>query len=440
MIKTMKIIILSAICYLPASLWSDGLSAICLYSQPNKVQFENGFTLIHLEKKGVGLVTATLFVKGGTLNESDEKAGITHLTSILLPKGTDNRTAEKIALETESLGATISAACSNDFSEVYLVVPSYNFKTSFDIFADIVKNPSFPEQEFEKEKIRTIAGIKAKADSIFQVNYDLFNESMFKNHPYHRPVVGYENTIKSIKISEIPDNYRKNFRPENMILSIVGDIDFKEAGLTVEKHFANIKIIGEDKTDHEKHKQANSRSKPTRSVHRGKFHQAYIFTGFPAPDGSGKEYAVIKVINTILGGGMGSRLFTALREEIGLVYEANSFYPTRKETSAFVLYAGTSKKNLDTVESILKKEIKKLNEINDDELQNAKTYLKGVYILDHRTVQRQSWYLTWWEIIGKGYEYDQKYLEDIDKVTIEDIKTTCKKLFNFDKSVTVIMK
>lgn len=413
------------------------LSSICLYAQPNKVRFENGFTLIHLEKKDVGLVSAVLFIKGGTLNEQDENAGITHLTSILLPKGTNNRTAGQIAIETESLGASISAACTNDFTEVYLIVPASNFTPSFDIFADVVKNPSFPESEFEKEKVKTIAGIRSKTDHIFEVTYDMFNETMFKKHPYHRPVVGYENTLESIKISKIPDNYRKNFIPGNMVLSIVGDISFSEAKLTAEKHFANIKIIGERVGATSV---AQIISKPSRKIYPGKFQQSYIFTGFPAPAGSQKTYPVIKVINTVLGGGMGSRIFNALREKSGLVYEANSFYPTRKETSSFVLYAGTAKKNLDTVENIFKEEINKLQEIGEEELYNAKTYLKSTYMLDHRTVERQSWYLGWWEASGKGYEYDLKYLEDIDSVTIKDIKTACKEFFSPDKSVTVIMK
>lgn len=412
----------------------------CLYAQPNKVRFENGFTLVHLEKKGIGLVSAVLFIKGGTLNETDEDAGITYLTSILLPKGTNNRTAGQIALDTESLGASVSASCTNDFTEVYLIVPSHNFIPSFDIFADVVKNPSFPEQEFEKEKVKTIAGIRAKADHIFDVTYDIFNEVMFKNHSYHRPVVGYENTVEAIKISKIPENYRKIFIPENMVLSIVGDISFSEAKLTAEKHFSGIKIIGENNPEPQKDRRGNLRDSPARTIQTGKFQQSYIFTGFPAPDGSHKTYPVIKVINTVLGGGMGSRIFNELREKSGLVYEADSFYPTRKETGVFVLYAGTSKKNLDTVENIFKDEINKLREIGEEELYNAKTYLKSTYLLDHRTVARQSWYLGWWEASGKGYEYDQKYIEDIDSVTIEDIKTAYKDFFSPDKSVTVIMK
>ncbi|MEW6557542.1 MAG: pitrilysin family protein [Elusimicrobiota bacterium] len=408
------------------------------YSQPTKIQFENGFTLVYSEKKNLGLVSINLFVKGGAFTESDEVSGITSITCAVLTKGTSNRDSDRIASESESLGASISAGCLDDFLEVSMIVLSENFMSAFDIFADVVNAPTFPADEFEKEKIKTIAAIKSKTDHIFSVGYDLFNEQIFTNHPYHRPVIGYEITVSSLTVEQVVDTHKKLFKPENMVLCVVGDIEFEKAKSVVQKYFGNIWI---DTGIREKLSSSSKiRDNSYKKIVEGKFKQSYIFTGFLAPDVTSKEYAVVKVISTILGGGMGSRLFEALREKSGLVYEASSFYPTRKEPSAFVLYAGTSKENIETVESVLADELKKLAEITDDELKNAKEYLKGTYQLDHRTIQRQAWWLGFWEILGKGYEYDKKYLDDIDKVTIADIKTTCEKIFNAKKEVTIILK
>ena len=411
----------------------------CCYAQITKIQLDNGFSFIHSEKKKIGLVSVNLFVKGGAAIETDNEAGITNLTVQLLTKGTSNRTLEKIAIESESLGASIGAGCSNDFSEVSMIVPSDNFVSAFDIFADVVNNPTFPEKEFEKEKIRTIAAIKSKSDRIFDVAYDEFNELIFKNHTYHKPIEGYQTTVSSLTASQISDNYRKHFKTANMVLCIVGDVKIDAAKKLVEKYFGSIKIIGTiEKT--KKEQQKIDSSKLSKKICTGKFHQSYIFCGFPAPDINQKEYVTLKIVNTVLGGGMGSRLFETLREKSGLVYEGDSFYPSRKQISDFVLYAGTSKENIETVEKIFVDEIKKLTEITDDELKNAKEYLKGTYLLDHRTIQRQCWWLGFWEIIGKGYEYDKKYLEDIDKVSISDIKTASEKYFNPKKITTVILK
>ncbi|MFH0947600.1 MAG: pitrilysin family protein [Elusimicrobiota bacterium] len=411
--------------------------ATCLYAQTSKVVLDNGFTLIHQEKK-VGLISCILFVKGGAAIETDKEAGITNDMLQVLTKGTISRTSEKIANDTEMLGATISAGCSNDFSEVSMIVPANNFISAFDIFADVVNNPTFPEKEFEKEKTKTIAAMKSKSDHIFSVAYDYFNELIFKNHSYHMPIEGYEATVSSFTASQISDNYRKHFKMDNMVLCVAGDISFETAKKLVEKYFGNIKIIGT--TEVGATSVAQLISKPSKKTYTGKFQQSYIFSGFLAPDINQKEYATVKVVNCVLGGGMGSRLFDALREKSGLVYEGDSFYPSRKETSDFVLYAGTSKENVVTVEKIFIDEIIKLSEITDDQLKNAKEYLKGTYLLDHRTIQRQCWYLGWWETMGKGYEYDQKYLEDIDKVSISDIKVACEKYFNPKEITTVILK
>ncbi|HAX61575.1 MAG TPA: hypothetical protein DCX95_03310 [Elusimicrobia bacterium] len=410
-----------------------------LYAQTNKIVLENGFTLVHCEKKKIRLVSVNLFVKDGAAVETDNEAGITNLTVQLLTKGTTNRTSEKIAIESESLGATISAGCSNNFSEVSILVPSDNFASAFDIFADVVHNPIFPEKEFEKEKIKILAGIKSKSDHIFNVAYDYFNELIFRNHPYHKPVEGYKTTVSSLTASQISDNYRKHFKTANMVLCVTGDVDFETTKKLVEKYFGNIKIIGTtEKTKKEQPK--IELPKQSKKIYTGKFQQSYIFSGFLAPDINQKEYATLKLVNAILGGGMGSRLFDVLREKNGLVYEGDSFYPSRKETSDFVLYAGTSKENVATVEKIFIDEIKKLSELTDDELKNAKEYLKGTYFLDHRTIQRQGWWLGFWEIMGRGYEYDKKYVEDIDKITVPDIKNVCDKYLTPKNITTVILK
>ncbi|OGS38129.1 MAG: hypothetical protein A2551_04270 [Elusimicrobia bacterium RIFOXYD2_FULL_34_30] len=412
-----------------------------LYCQIHKEQFENGFVFIHQEKTGVGLASVNLFIKGGAVNEKNEEAGVTSLMTQVLPRGTINRNSEKIAEESESLGATISASCANDYIEVSLMVLSENFDSAFEIFADIVNNPTFPEEEFEKEKVKTIAGIKSKMDHIFEVAYDKFNELIFKKYPYHIPVSGYEATVSSLTVVQISDIYRKNFRPENMILSINGDINYERAKKIVEKYFKNVKIIGAEEVVSENISYNKKlQTKPIREIHPSKFQQAYIFIGFLAPDISKQEYAIFKLINTIIGSGMGSRLFNALREESGLVYESSSFYPSRKIISGLIMYAGTSKENIDIVEKKLNEEMNKISEVSDEELKNAKEYLKGTYLIDHRTMQRQSWWNGFWEVMDKNYNYDKKYLEEVEQVTVSDIKEVFKKYYSPEKTITLILK
>jgi len=417
-----------------------------LYSHVNRTKYDNGFTVIHLEKKGCGLVNVVLFLRGGSFGESDEQAGISNLAARLLLKGTVSRDAEKIAFETESLGATLGAGSSNDYTEISMIVPVENFTPAFSIFCDIVNNPAFPENESEKEKEKIIAGIKSKSDRIFDTAYDRFNETIYAGHPYHKPPIGYEASVSSLTLSRIKENYRKNFRPENMVMSVAGDISEENIKKIVFENFGKIKIFGMPATAESVIVPTGVKittaavAGPVRIIFPGKFQQSYYFCGFLAPDAGQIEYPVLKLINGISGGGMGARIFKNLRERSGLVYEADSFYPSRHSTGAFAVYAGTSKENIEKVERIINEEIKKLPLVDQQELNDAREYLKGTYLIDHRTIERQAWYLGWWEIMGKGFEYDRGYIDAINSITVLDIKNVCEKYLTPDKMTTVIVK
>jgi len=423
------------------------VSLSCLYPQINRIKYENGFTLVHSEKKGCGIVSVVLFLKGGSFNETDEQAGITNLTARLLLKGTTDRDAAKIAFETESLGASMGAGSSNDYTEISMIVPAENFAPAFPIFCDIVNNPAFPEKELEKEREKVMAAIRSKSDRIFDTAYDCFNETIYAGHPYHKPSVGYEATVSSLTLSQIAENYRKNFRPENMVMSVFGDISEENIKAIVFRNFGNIKIFGTSlntnkvivSTDIKKSAAAAGAS-PVKKIFQGKFQQSYYFCGFLVPDVDQQEYPALKLINDITGGGMGSRIFENLREKSGLVYEADSFYPSRCSTSAFAVYAGTSKENVEKVEQTINEEMKKLPSVTQQELNDAREYLKGTYLIDHRKIERQAWYLGWWETMGKGFEYDSGYVEAIDAVTVPDIKNVCEKYLIPQKMTGVIIK
>ncbi len=418
-----------------------------LYPQINRTVYDNGFTLIHSQRKGCGLVSAVLFVKGGSFDESGDKAGITNLASNLLQKGTLTRDAAKIALDSELLGASIGAGSSSDYTEVSMIVPSENFSPAFAVFCDIVNNPTFPETEFEKEKESIIAAIRSKNDSIFNTAYDYFNETIYDGNPYHRPSIGYEATVSSLTVADIIDNYKRNFRPENMVLSVVGDIGAQEINNAVTAAFGKMKVLGraadvKKDTAFGEVKRSSSpvAQLPAKKIFTGKFQQSYYFCGFPAPDVKSGDYPALKMVNEIAGGGMGGRLFNDLREKNGLVYEADSFFPSRVSTSTFAVYAGTSKENVDKVEGIITAEIAKLPSATQQELDAAREYLKGTYLIDHRTIQKQAWYLGWWETMGRGFEYDSGYVGDIDGVKLQDIGAACEKYLTPDKMAAVILK
>ncbi|OQA92537.1 MAG: Peptidase M16 inactive domain protein [Elusimicrobia bacterium ADurb.Bin231] len=425
-------------CFFAFSLQLSFLSAQVI----NYTKLDSGVTLIHVEEKGSGTVSASLFVRGGNSGESAQESGITWLMLKLLLKGTGKYNAEQIALETELLGASITSGCSNDYSEISLTVLAKNFTPAFQIFADVINNPVFPEKEFETEKRKLLATIMSKNDSIFDTSLDLFYETIYRGHPYGMPVTGYYASVSSLTVAQAADRYNKMFRKDDMIISVAGDIEFAKLKETVEKFFPGVKQVPAEEYSNAGSGllYAQGESFAEKKIFKGKFGQSFIFSGFLAPCAGERVYPAIKLINAIYGGGMGSRLFEQLREKYGFVYEASSFYPTRISSSVFAVYAGTSKENIESVESAIKDTLKNISPISEQELLAGKEFLKGTYLMDHRTQYKRAWYLGMWEAVGLGYGYDTTYIKDIDNVTPYEIHRVIGAYFDISKLVTIIVE
>ncbi len=409
-------------------------------NEAKKIKFDNGLTLIYKENPSNEIVAIDLFIKSGNWYENDSNSGITNFTQQLLLKGTKTKTSEELAFEIESIGGIINTDTADDYAEIYVIITKKYFAQGIEILFDVIKNPSFLNAEIEKERNIILAQIKSKEDNIFETTYDLFNDTLYGKYPYHKPILGNEQTILSINRNDLISSHKEFYTPENMVLVVAGNIKETKVIKHLEKIFNSHKSISAIKKQSIETKSAQEteyfqipeREIPYTQTYPKKFKQAYLMLGYLLPEGSSSDYPALKLINTLLGGGMGSRLFINLRDKDGLAYEIGSFYPTRKFKSKFVIYLGLDGKNLNKARNKILDELKKLKEekLNEEELSNIKNYLKGTFILDHQTNKRQAWYLGWHEIIGKGYLYDNLYLKELEEVTAEDISHTAQKYFN----------
>jgi len=168
---------------------------------------------------------------------------------------------------------------------------------------------------------------------------------------------------------------------------------------------------------------------------------AWMIIGYPAPSVDSDDYPILKLINTILGGGMSSRFFVELRDKRGLAYDTSSFFPSREGPSHFVGYIITSPENVEQAKEGMLEEIERLKTelVSDEELEKAKKYLIGSFALAHQRNKDQAWYLGWYETMGAGYEFDAKYPEQIETVTKEDIMEVANKYFTEAHIVSILM-
>ncbi len=394
----------------------------------------NGIVFIHKYNPEIPIVGTLIFLNLGSIYEPENFSGITQLLQSVILKGTQHRTAQQIAEEIESVGGSIGSSADYDYCELSCAVGKQYFEKSIEILSDVFLYPTFPQEEIEKEKMNIIAGIIARKDSIFNVSVDYLLSNLYKGHPYGRLEEKKIKTLRKIKRKDIVSWWEKFYgvdtQKNNLVIVVCGDVEYEFAKEIVEKYFSNVKKINLPVVTIKKVEPKN-----VRVVKKTKFKQGYLMYGYLAPEINQlniKEYFALKLLNTYLGGGMSSKLFQILREENSLCYETNSFYPTRKLQSHFVIYLGLDAARMDIAKHNIEKIITDLKEgrlFNEEDLQQAKQKFKGRFLLDHQTNLRQGWYLGFWEIMGLGYEFDNKYIDEISKITINDVRETMKKVF-----------
>jgi Predicted Zn-dependent peptidases len=311
------------------------------------------------------------------------------------------------------------------------------FDKAAEILADVTVNPAFDASELEVEKENTYAALKARKDSIGKTASDGFLENFYEKSPYAFIVLGKEESLKKITPEDLSVWHKYSYNASNILISIAGNIDKKTIINSLEKYFG----VVESGKKFEKTVLAADEGKREKIKIKGKFNQAYIFTGFNAPELKDEDFVAIKVMNAVLGGRMTSRLFVELREKLGLAYEVGAIYPSRVRGSFFAIYIGLDKKNIDLTLEKIDEILQDIctNKISEQELKDTKTYIKGIYIMDRQTVGKQSYYYGWREIVGQGYRYEEKYLEDIDKISIDDINKAANRIFK-QKPLTVIIE
>ncbi|MCR4663339.1 MAG: insulinase family protein [Endomicrobiaceae bacterium] len=389
----------------------------------------NGIKVIFKQTKSVEILCLKLQSPISVLQEDSSKAGVTVLLYETMMKSTNKRSAETLAMDIENLGSSISSDVEYDYSGWTLNCMTQYFDQSCEILSDIISNPAFDSKEMDKEREFMIQAIKASRDNIKSVAGEKFASDFYNaRHPYSKKRAGTEETLKVLTQQDLKDIYNKIYSTKGIVITVVGNIKKSVLKKTLNKYFGQINLTQEKPN-------IILPDNPVRTgndvVVNSKFNQAFIIYAYDAPNVLDKDFITLKMINLVLGARMTGRLFIELREKLGLAYEVNSNYPTRTDKSYFEIYIGLDKKNID----ITKKGIEKImddlcnTKISDKELNDTKNFVKGIYLLAHQSVEKQASYLSTREMMGLGYEYDDKYIELLSEVTPDDIIAVANKYF-----------
>lgn len=397
-------------------------------SENNRKVLDNGIVVLTAENPAADIIAARIFLKAGSRYLPAKLAGLTHLLAAVLTKGTEKKSSQEVAEAVESVGARLSADAANDYFLLSLKTVSADFAEILGLAAELLRSPTFPEAEVELERKIAMQAIRSQLEQPFAIAFEQLRDSMYQDHPYAFSTLGTEETISQVSRADIQHFHQTYFRPDNVVITVAGRIGNEEAISLIEEVFGDwevptmpLPILNLPAIS----------TKPRLTITPQETQQSVVMLGYLTPAVLHPDYAAMKLLNTYLGNGLSSRLFVELREKRGLAYDVSALYPTRIDSSQFVVYMGTAPENSQIALEGLRSEVERLTQVtlSDEELETSKNKMLGQYALGKQTNSQIAQILGWYEILGLGIEFDEKFQADIAAVTVEEVQLAACRYF-----------
>lgn len=386
---------------------------------------ENGITILVIEDKRLPLITSRFVFKTGSYVDyfsGENKSGLVSMTSELLTKGTNQRSATDIAEEVDYLGATISSGCDYDATYVSSFSLKKYFDNVFEILTDVILNPKFDEEEISRLRDQRLNSLLSMTDDGDYLSDKIFKKYIYADTPYSFPAEGTSNSLPNLTREDIVSVYKNIFRPENLIVAFVGDITPEEAVKKTEEKFSEWKNI--PVSDAEILIPVKSEITRVYLTDKKGAVQSSIKAGNLGIKRDNPDFICVNVMNTMLGGYFTSRINKNLREDNGYTYGARSSFSSNKYSGDFSVV--TEVKNditSDTIREIIKEIVKMRDEfVSDEELQNVKNYISGSFPLQLETPNAIASKVINLKLYNLEKDYYNTYIKKVNKLTKEEIR------------------
>ena len=383
-------------------------------------RFDNGLTVLVRENPVAPVVAIALLVRMGSRWETAANAGISNFVHAVMVKGTAKRGGGELAEAVAALGGKISASGDVDYSSIQATALARFWRELLELTAELALQPRLAPAEVDRERDWLLSRLQRRHDNAPSRAFDELYAAVYRTHPYAQPSLGTRESLGRIDHRAIMDWYRAFYRPERMVLVVSGQVSSSEVTAEARRLFGSMPgaVHPPDPT------LAPPRAAGGRVVVEAPAQQTQILVGALAPALDHADHAAVKVLSTILGGGMAGRLFVELRDRSALAYTAASYYDPVREPGLLVLYLGTAPDNSARAEQALMREVQKIRDVpvGADELARAKGYLLGRYAMDRRTNERLAWYLAFYEVEAVGRGYPDRFRRQVESVTSADIQ------------------
>ena len=396
-------------------------------------KFDNGLRLIINKMEGFVSVSAGVLVKTGSINESAEENGISHFIEHVMFKGTAKRTAFEISDHIDRIGAQINAFTSKELTCYYTKSTGDHLEDSLEVLSDIFFNSLFDKEELEKEKGVIIEEINMSEDTPEELCLDLLAKSYYGTSGLGQTILGPVKNIKRFTRDDVKKYMDKYYTADNVVISLSGDVDIERAEKFVEQYFA------EKFTKRKSATQKKIKVMPVKTLYKSKrieqTHIGFAMSGFAMNDDMADAFSIA---NTVLGGGMSSRLFQKIREELGLAYSVYSYSSQYKDSGVLEIYAGVNTDARDLAVDAIDSEVKRFKKegITEQEFLRGKEQIKSAFILGREsTASQMLLYGKYMIYLNKEFDVEER-LKKLEKITLSDVRAAIDRSFDIEKAAT----
>ncbi|MCF7825838.1 MAG: insulinase family protein [Candidatus Marinimicrobia bacterium] len=397
----------------------------------------NGLTIVTETVDTVRSVALGIWVRAGSRYEPATLAGISHFLEHTVFKGTKHRTTFEIASSLESVGGHLNAFTTKEYTCYHARFLSEYLEQAVDVLTDLLLHPTFPDAEIEREKSVVLDELRDSKDVPEELAFDTFEEFLYPDNSIGRPILGNETSINNFNPTALTKYLDENYGPQNTIIVAAGFVNHEEL----------VAFIS-DKYDRPQ-SSANSFEPvleasyvPGKEVRTKDIQQSHLITGLPIFSVFDERRYDIAVLNSILSGGMSSRLFQNIREAHGVAYQIFSFVNHYRDTGSFGIYLATDPLKRDLAVELTFNELEKMvkNPVNDAELEMVKAQYKSGVVMGDESMERRMMRLGRQQIYyGENMSLD-KFLQKIEAIDVERIQVLARELFNPDRFFTSILE
>lgn len=403
-----------------------------------RIVLPNGLVLLVAEEHSLPFVTLELLVDAGAWRDPADRGGLANLTAESILLGASKRSISEINEILDYMGSSLEVSCGWDSASVSLKSLKKELDPGFEIFMEALTEPSFPEQEFQRQQNTILGGIASAKDNPMETAQKKFREVVFVSGPYDHPVEGTEESVPALTRQMVVEFHQAYYRPNISILAVVGDITVQEVRERLVPRLSRWK----GKPVPEKGVKTNFTEGPKKSLTERPITQANIVLGHGGIERGNPDYYAVSVMNRILGGGgLSSRLAEAIRVKRGLAYSVQSGFAAHRYPGTFQVVLQTQAGSASEAIGLALEEMKRMERemVTEQELKTAKDYLIGSFALRLNTQSRLASFISQAEYYGLGQDYPQRYPSLIRAVTREDVLRVAREYLHPEKVILSVV-